>query len=151
MIILLEGVLLILVQWIWGIVLLGLSWIHNVFFFLLGVFLFRSHKFWVSLSMLPTHHRAPLWDMPRVRPRVRPIHLRISWLHNQYTHDDRWLLWILVFFFIITYPETGRNMDLSSAWLTLQPLPSDSEFCKNLKESWHNQLIDQIRPLQPPV
>ena len=79
-----KEISLISVQWIFGIILLGLSWIRNgvfcLFFFFWFFFWFLSishkNKFWVSLTMLLTHHGAPLGDMPR----GKPIPLEISML-----------------------------------------------------------------------
>ena len=62
--------------------------------------------------MNPIHHGVPHGDMPR----GKPIRLVTSGLHSQYTR--------------ITHPGTERSIGLSSVWLTLQPSPSNSDFCK---------------------
>ena len=60
---------------------------------------------------------------------------------------------------ITTSPGTERTTSLSTAWLTLQPSSSfrfkkkkkKKKKKKNLREYCHDQPIDRIGPLQPPV
>ena len=120
----------------------------NFFCFYLG-HIFKTHKerLWISLPMLPIHHGAPHRDGPR----GKPIWLVTSGLHSILMLRVDSLILSLGFHSQDTHPGTGRSIGLSSAWLTLQPSPANSDFSKNLKEDWHDQLIDQIRPLWPPV
>ena len=112
--------------------------------------------FWFCLAYILIGHKESLHHGVQHRdvPRGKPIRIVISGLHCQHTHAGGWQFSFVPGFYSqdnFTHPGTETSIGLSPAWLTLQPSPSNSDFCKKLKEGWNDQPIDWIGPLRSPV
>lgn len=87
---------------------------------------------WSSLTGLLTCNGAPHRD----RPRGKPICHGLSGLSSQYTHTSRTLV--------------PRRYCYHHSFFMDLPSATAFWFGRNQIRVWHNQSIDQIKPLQPP-